>query len=91
MKKILLSIAGLAGLLAASTPVSAGHYPLGDLNCSGKVTSRDISIMMQVVAGAPRPGHCTTPIDLNCSGAPSSADIAIIVHLAAGGTYVRAC
>lgn len=81
--------AGIA--LTAATGVRATEYPLGDLNCSGAVTSVDISIMMNAAVGIPRPAGCDTPIDLNCNGAISSADISIIVHLAAGGAYTRPC
>lgn len=95
MKKFIrpLAIIGAAAAIVAtaSTGVRATEHPLGDLNCSGAVTSADISIMMHVVAGGQRPGNCSTPVDLNCSGAPSSADISIIVHIAAGGEYERPC
>jgi hypothetical protein len=91
MKKIVLSIVALGGMFASAIPAAATEYPLGDLNCSGVVTSVDISIMMNAAVGIPRPAGCDTPIDLNCSGAVSSADISIIVHLAAGGTYTRPC
>lgn len=66
---------------------SAPSFPWGDVNCSGLVTSTDISIIVQVAAGGLRPGSCTMPTDLNCANGVTSTDISIVVFIAAGGIF----
>lgn len=90
MKKFLIGAAACAAMILPAT-AGATEYPLGDLNCSGAVTSTDISIMTYVVVGGARPAGCNTPIDLDCSGGPSAADVSIIVYIAAGGDYSQTC
>lgn len=87
MKKFLV---GMAAAAAMVLPVSAGAttYPDGDLNCSGSVTSVEISAIVYLVAGGSNPWpSCPVSPDLNCDGQLSSVDISIMVYLAAGGSY----
>lgn len=72
---------------AGNLTVGGGaSFPWGDANCSGSVTSTDISIIVFVVAGGTRPAGCSQPIDLNCSSSMTSTDISMVVFIAAGGT-----
>lgn len=89
MKNIIAAIAILAGsMFIGSQPVAANSYPWGDLNCSGAVTSVEISAIVYIAAGGADPWpSCPMPADLNCSGAITSADISIMTYIAAGGAY----
>lgn len=86
MKKLFLALAA-AAMFTLPANVSATAYPRGDLNCSGSVTSLDISIETYMVAGGANPFECGQSADLNCSGALTSADISIMMFIAAGGIY----
>lgn len=89
MKKLLIGFGLMAAVLAhgvASTGNAAG-FPKGDLNCSGAVTSVDVSLEVLMAAGGSNPFECGQSADLNCSGAVTAVDISIIVSLAAGGSY----
>ena len=86
MKKFLVGAVAAAAMVF---PMSAGatSYPLGDLNCSGAVTSLDMVLETRLVAGGTNPFECGQSADLNCDGRLSSVDISIMVYLAAGGSY----
>lgn len=90
MKKLILSIAALGAALlpGAALPAAAidSGYQWGDVNCSGAVTSADISVVVAIAAGGSA-WYCGMPFDLNCSGTVSSSDISIVSFIAAGGTY----
>lgn len=89
VKRILVVGAILAAaILPAAQPTVATTYPWGDLNCSGAVTSVEISAIVNIAAGAPDPWPwCPMPADLNCNGAISALDISIMINIAAGGSY----
>lgn len=89
MKNIIAAIGILFGSLAiGAQPSTATSYPWGDLNCSGAVTSVEISAITYLAAGGDDPWpSCPMPADLNCSGAITSSDISIMLYIAAGGSY----
>lgn len=88
MKRIIIGAILAAMLLPTATqPVEATTYPKGDLNCSGAVTSLDISLEIHMVAGGTNPFECGQSADLNCSGTLTSTDISIMMFIAAGGNY----
>lgn len=85
MKKIVLSVVGLAGLLAAASPVGATHEVKGDANCDGAVNIFDVVRTQNIILGrnVPYPG-CEIALDMNCDEAVNIFDLVLIRIVAFG-------
>jgi len=88
MKKLVLSVVALGGILASAIPVGATDYPDGDANCNGTVTMADANLVLATYLQKPGipavPGACGASVDMNCSGSLTPADALIIQNIFLG-------
>jgi hypothetical protein len=80
---VTLLFAGVAGSAAFAGPPAQSS--LGDLNCDGRVDSRDAAIVLQFEAfGIPPMPSCAGSADVNGDGTISSIDALLILQYTAG-------
>ena len=66
------------------TPTSTPAGVLGDVDCSGAVTSIDAALILQLIAALTDSLPCQQLADVNASGAVDAIDVTLVLQFTAG-------